>query len=82
MALPSSHGEGREVPSGAGGEIEGDDMAEEDVKRDGKVVRVTVGGVSAERTYSSTSAAKQAYLRLMFSKKARTEFFRPPRRDR
>lgn len=56
-------------------------MSEEDVKRTGRIVRVSIGGVSAERTYGSTSGAKRAYLKLMFSKKARLQFFRPPRLD-
>lgn len=73
--------EGRDTRS-SGDEKRGGQVSEEDVKRTGKMVRVTLGGVSAERTYATVAHAKRAYLTLMFSKKARLRFFRPtPRRD-
>lgn len=51
-------------------------MAEEDVKRDGKTVKVSIDGISVERTYNSSTKAKAVYLDLMFSSQARQRFVR------
>lgn len=57
-------------------------MAVEDVKRNGRSVTVEIDAVSRTKVYSSTFAAKRSYLKLMFSKKAREQFVRRPRRER
>lgn len=55
-------------------------MTEEKVERRGRIVKVTLGGISCEKLYSRDWHAKQAEYRLLMSKKAREDFFRPKRR--
>lgn len=50
-------------------------MQDESVKREGRLVTVTIGGVSCTRSYSRESGAKAAEYRLLMSKRARENFF-------
>jgi len=55
-------------------------MLDEEVKREGRIIRVRIGGVSAEKSFRTEKYARVVERRLLISKGARERFFRPERR--
>lgn len=51
-------------------------MEFESVKREGRLVTVTMGGVSCTRSYTRETHARRAEHALLMSRKARVNFFR------